>query len=137
MVDRQASVPILKAQTLLAINRHRSGKLSCRFKLRGAQSSDLGNHISASRVFKLAQEMENLWSAQEVLQDSPPALAVVSFWHPGILLANPLCVVSVNWFARSQDGEIGVDEHLGVSICTGIMRLRFPNEGSNQRAFWN
>ena len=40
-------------------------------------------------------------------------------------------------FACTQDGKIGVEQHLGVSVLTGIMRFRFPNEGSNPMAFWD
>src|SRR5437667_7788797 len=81
--------------------------------------------------------MVNPEPGQEAVQNSPPSLPVLPFRHPDVLVSNLTGVISVDWFARSQDGEIGVDQHLGVGILVGNVRLRFPNESSNQMAFWD
>src|SRR5439155_25232451 len=98
------------------------------------QANDFGSEVTASRVFKMAQEMINPRPGQEALEDSPSSRPVLEFRHPTILLANLLGVSPIGWFARSQDGEVGVDQHLGVGVCTGVMRLRFEDQGSNQAA---
>lgn len=72
------------------------------------QLINFSSKVLASRFFQMAQQMEKPHSAQEVLQDSSSALAVIGFGHPDVLLPNLLAVGPVNRFARSQDGEIGI-----------------------------
>jgi len=81
--------------------------------------------------------MVDLGPGQELLQDLSPALPVVRFRHPGVLPPNVLGIRLVLHFACSQDSEIGVEQHLGVGILTGIVRFRFPNEIGNQFAYWD
>jgi hypothetical protein len=51
----------------------------------------------------------------------PPALEVFRFGHPGVFSPNVLCISLIFGLVGTQDGEIGVQQHLGVNVFTGIV----------------
>ena len=70
-----------------------------------------------------------------LLKNLTPAFPVFWLRHPGIFTANLLRISLVIRFACTQDGKVGIEQHLGVNVVTGIMRFRFPNKASNPMAF--
>src|SRR5438093_873083 len=82
------------------------------------QPNDLSSDVSASGSFQMGQEMKNPGPRQKAFKHLPSSNSIIRLWHPGILLANLVGICTVSRFAASQNGEISVDDNVGIGITT-------------------
>jgi hypothetical protein len=99
----------------------------------GSECIDLGGEIAPGRLFQVAQKTVNLRPGQKALQDSAPAFTIRAFRDPGVFQTDIPNVFLVQRVGRSQNGEIGIEEYLGVRVAVRGVRFRFQDQRGNQR----